>query len=279
VAIQPSGVGVRGAAGTQRACITVVRNGFVVGEVRANGDTFEAVTLPSGNPIGWFASAQDARSALQEDRPSRLDRIQKPTQPAVSKRLRPIAGRMQRRRSELVRLAAFRRHAGVDFGNPEQWALVIADVLSFCPCGTDYLTHGKMQRDAGIELPEEVVMAAIHAVARRWERKGRRYRPFSDLAVGRKLGLTLVERLACSIRTIAAVDETAEERRARQKDRRRAYECERSRRRRSAAKADSEARDKAQCLSKKKPWLALGISRATWYRRGKPDCSTCPESH
>lgn len=27
----------------------------------------------------------------------------------------------------------------------------------------------------------------------------------------------------------------------------------------------------ANSLSRSKPWEALGISRATWYRRGKPD--------
>jgi hypothetical protein len=27
----------------------------------------------------------------------------------------------------------------------------------------------------------------------------------------------------------------------------------------------------AQSVERAKPWEALGISRATWYRRGKPD--------
>lgn len=31
----------------------------------------------------------------------------------------------------------------------------------------------------------------------------------------------------------------------------------------------------AESLSSKKPWEALGISRATWYRRGKPMPESC----
>lgn len=31
----------------------------------------------------------------------------------------------------------------------------------------------------------------------------------------------------------------------------------------------------AESLSRKKPWEALGISRATWYRRGKPMPESC----
>ena len=30
-------------------------------------------------------------------------------------------------------------------------------------------------------------------------------------------------------------------------------------------------------ISREKPWLTLGISRATWYRRGKPDGSAAVE--
>ena len=31
----------------------------------------------------------------------------------------------------------------------------------------------------------------------------------------------------------------------------------------------------AESLSKTQPWKALGISRATWYRRGKPMPESC----
>jgi predicted transcriptional regulator len=35
--------------------------------------------------------------------------------------------------------------------------------------------------------------------------------------------------------------------------------------------AQPRAEYEAQSVERAKPWEALGISRATWYRRGKPD--------
>jgi hypothetical protein len=29
--------------------------------------------------------------------------------------------------------------------------------------------------------------------------------------------------------------------------------------------------DREQSISRQKPWEALGMSRATWYRKGKPE--------
>ena len=118
----------------------------------------------------------------------------------------------------------------------------------------------------GIEFAEAVAMRAIHSVNAKVKSKRKNYRPFAGRAVARMLDVTAEERWRCDIRTIAAVDETETEAEARRHEDRRVRDRQRARLRRAAAGATP----RSASLSVTRPWHALGMSRSTWYRRGKP---------
>jgi hypothetical protein len=84
--------------------------------------------------------------------------------------------------------------------------------------------------------------------------------------LGHRLQLSHEERQRLAITTIGAVGQNAEQRKRLRKHRRRAYD--RLRRERKGAKTREEY--EAGSLTRTKPWEALGISRRTWYRRGRP---------
>lgn len=81
-----------------------------------------------------------------------------------------------------------------------------------------------------------------------------------------KLRVTAVERDSLGIRTIGAYDQSAEERAAAAKERRRL----RAQERRRAKGAKPRAEYEANSTSRSKPWDAAGMSRAAWYRANKP---------
>jgi hypothetical protein len=84
--------------------------------------------------------------------------------------------------------------------------------------------------------------------------------------LAKKLNLTDAERIKPKIKTIGAVDVGKDERLQRRRERDRHYRLQRRRTQGGKARADYEA----NALTTTKPWLALGISRATWYRQGRP---------
>jgi len=77
--------------------------------------------------------------------------------------------------------------------------------------------------------------------------------------LAKELGLTESTRSRLQIRTIGSVDMT----RAERKQARRLRQRQRDRARRRALGAKSQANS----INRTKPWLAAGISRATWYRQ------------
>ena len=87
-----------------------------------------------------------------------------------------------------------------------------------------------------------------------------------------RLNLTEAERRLLRITTIGAVDMSKQERK--QARRLRQRQRDRARRRRHGAKPRAEY--EATSISKAKPWEALGISRRSWYRAGKPPAGTSP---
>jgi hypothetical protein len=80
-----------------------------------------------------------------------------------------------------------------------------------------------------------------------------------------KLNLTDAERRKHRITTIGAVDRTKAERLADRKQRKR----EAARARRQARGAKPRKQYESTSATATKPWLALGISRATWYRHAR----------
>jgi hypothetical protein len=195
---------------------------------------------------------------------------------------------MLRRLGELRRAAAFRVQHGVPLGEPETWAMLIADVCLYHRDGCDLFTFREVQRD-GVWIRDDVAMAAIHRVCRVAAWKGVDYRPISAATAGKMLGITAEERWACDIRTMRAVDETPADakadRRVRDRGRKREErsmadaadrerERERGRRRRAAKGAKPRARYLAEAHARREQWEAQGISRRTWERRRAASPST-----
>jgi hypothetical protein len=88
--------------------------------------------------------------------------------------------------------------------------------------------------------------------------------------LGVRLNLTNAERQRLRIRTIRAVDRTRAEQLAECKERKRKADRLRRQQRRRTTGARPRAEYEANSLSRSKPWAALGMSRAAWYRAGKP---------
>jgi hypothetical protein len=119
-----------------------------------------------------------------------------------------------------------------------------------------------------VAIDDAVATVALDQAAKRFNHYGEGCQPMRADRAGELLELRCEERLACEIRTMNAVDETLEERRHRSGEARR----ERDRRRKRLERASKSKRRETEPppLPITPPWLALGISRATWYRRGKP---------
>lgn len=81
-----------------------------------------------------------------------------------------------------------------------------------------------------------------------------------------RLGLTSQDRTALGITTIGAIDANKLQRAAARKEAKR----NREQQRRRAAGRKPRAEYLAEQAAAPKPWLALGMSRASWYRAGKP---------
>jgi hypothetical protein len=90
---------------------------------------------------------------------------------------------------------------------------------------------------------------------------------FKADTLARKLGLRMAERTALRITTIGAIDASPAER---EKQR-----CERAKAAKVAKRRAAGSRPRAEYLAELRsrrapPWKHLGMSRRTWYRKGKP---------
>jgi hypothetical protein len=83
------------------------------------------------------------------------------------------------------------------------------------------------------------------------------------ITLGEKFRLTSVERSQLGIKTIAACDMTKAESDAARENRKRL--AKRAQRRRDGVKPRQEYETSA--IGHGKPWIAAGVSKATWYRR------------
>jgi hypothetical protein len=87
-------------------------------------------------------------------------------------------------------------------------------------------------------------------------------RRFKADTIAARLGITAEIRTLLELRTIGAIDETAEQRAFRRKEKQRAGAEARRRR----AGSIPQAVRRAAALGRTQPWKAANISRATWYR-------------
>lgn len=171
-------------------------------------------------------------------------------------KLSPLRGRAMRRRREITAAGQWRQQHDPGWSpDPGQWAAALADTLRFTGGNADDLRS--LAYDAGVRLDHRTVHAAMaDATARRSPQ------PLSGITAGRLIDLTCEQRLACGITTMNATDESPEERKERVAAARRERDRLRKRRKRAAARRPS--------AEATRPWEAVGMSRRTWYRCGKP---------
>lgn len=90
-------------------------------------------------------------------------------------------------------------------------------------------------------------------------------RRFRADTVAARLGITAAIRARLNLRTIGAIDETAEQRKESRREKKRLIQEQKRR----AAGALTRAQLRQRCIYRPKPWRDLGIDRSTWYRRRK----------
>lgn len=90
------------------------------------------------------------------------------------------------------------------------------------------------------------------------------------ITAGRKLQLTYEERRRLNIKTIAPYDVSLAELRALQHEQKKLADKVRAEGKRRTSGARKRAEYEANSLSQTKPWLVMGLSRRSWYRKGKP---------
>lgn len=180
------------------------------------------------------------------------------------------------RLSEMRRLADHRHRHGVEV-DPDAFRFMLAATLAVGGqdgirhttgarfanwSGLDVTTLDSAARQCGLPSLGREDLGEIVDKACAW-RDAHGRRPIGSEKAAAILLITAEERWACRIGTMGAVDETPDDRKARQK----ADEAERSSRRRKTAAAKPRAEYEASSLSAAKPWQAEEVSRATWYRR------------
>jgi hypothetical protein len=90
-------------------------------------------------------------------------------------------------------------------------------------------------------------------------------RRFKADTVAARLGLTAAVRALLKIKTIGAIDQSAEDR----AEARRLRKLLDKQQQRQAAGARRRAQYETQSVQQQQPWQALGVSRRTWYRRNR----------
>jgi hypothetical protein len=163
------------------------------------------------------------------------------------------------RRKELQRLFLFRWGPTLpddDAGRDD--ATVMANTLAQLPGDASHHIEMFLEVSAPWMTREDVdtMLATVLAKPLR----------FRADTLGARLGLREVERARLRIRTIGAIDLSKAERLARRRDRQRRNRAQLRRTNGVRPRAIYEATS----ASRRRPWEALGISRRTWYSRGKP---------
>lgn len=151
---------------------------------------------------------------------------------------------LRNRRASLRRLVAYRRLHNLPMGPEPGWVAMILNLLHLEAAPTDEVEVGQLAQWLGLDVSPSVVAATPGIFGRRLLRDGA------------LLMLRAVEREGARIRDIDACDETPD-------DRRRRKQADRQRKRRGPAMPKPV-----------QPWVALRMSRAKWYRLGKPSAGS-----
>lgn len=95
-------------------------------------------------------------------------------------------------------------------------------------------------------------------------------RRLKAITVGRIILLTYSERQLLNIKTMAPYDISISEVRNRQREAKRLADRVRAEKKRRASGALMRAEYEENSLSRTRPWELVGMSKRTWYRRGRP---------
>lgn len=171
------------------------------------------------------------------------------------RRLPPHVMQAYQVRNELGRLIADRNQRSAPLPHAVAIAFVLARVAVVTERGgVDFDTATRLAARLGAPLPDErALMEEVHRAGAEGARLGRAWRLPSPDTLGVMLGITEDERTRLRLRRIGSCEMTTAERR-RDRDRKR-----------KENKRSAEGGTPRSPYSE--PWVALGISRATYFRR------------
>ncbi|PPD25002.1 MAG: hypothetical protein CTY30_00855 [Methylocystis sp.] len=189
--------------------------------------------------------------------------------------------------ADLTRLAAVQRAGGKKL-DVASWLIVGGNILSSAPVGAgeggrsaperfglDYGSLLIFAQRCGLESTAADIQRQV-AATMKWRaaesaRIGRAHHaPMAPDTIGRLLGVTEDDRRAARAWRIGTIGGSKEARAEAAKERDRARKAQKRR--------EAGMSKQAHSLSRIAPWKALGMSKATWYRRGKPGETTLSET-
>jgi hypothetical protein len=169
------------------------------------------------------------------------------------------------RRTECYRVLDYR--GGFPTADEQGWGTLLAIAAAERRCGTGKAMVREIVDVLGSWFVEDEDLDALVERAGRMPRIGR--------GLGKLMGLTETERAECRAWRLQSVDgpDAAERRQTDGADgRRKRHKAERTKAGRLTRAAEDARKHAANAGSERqaKPWAALGMSRSTWQRRGKP---------
>lgn len=178
--------------------------------------------------------------------------------------LSPQRKRMGLRKNEIVRLGKWRDEFGVLWPEGTRPLVALAEAMM-------RMSRKPVDATRLIEVAEAAFMPvtvelAAEAISLAETMLAAHCPPMTDQAAGEFVHLLVDERRECAIRTMRAVNETAEDRKNYVKGRRRGRDKEYQRQ----ARKEKGATPREESITARKPWEAFGWSRRTWYVKGKP---------
>ncbi|CAN7341183.1 hypothetical protein [Bosea sp. LjRoot237] len=183
------------------------------------------------------------------------------------------------RRREIIRASAHQLAYGHAL-EPADVLDLLAVALASAPQGT-YLVKGRARRWPGL-CPIDLARRAAEAglgqrgsddpEIRRAINEASQGRTIGPEEAGRMLGVDAELRDLLGLRTVEATDEPRSERIARRKE-----ETRLRNRQRMQNWREGKHRPRSESLSVTKPWKALGISRATYFRQQRPETDLCAQ--
>jgi hypothetical protein len=192
-------------------------------------------------------------------------KAEKPKRDEKPKRKLSVRQHAAMRLGEIVRLRHWRKKYRTE-SDLNKWLFVVCHTLA--PLkerkgGLDLYHLHDFLKHCPLSFDDDDAVKMIHKACE-YRAEHPNFRNLSSETVGECLDVTSEERRGCRITQMAAVDETPEQRNAlrREKDR------QRKQHERRAKSVMPRAEYEAESLSRSKPWKALKMSRAKYYRLG-----------